>query len=122
MTEDFNFLMDYFHGGTPPCPHCFTDRPYWVSTRECYKCRACGRQYSALSGTPFARRKTPIRNLANFVRAWVKAGEQMTAAEAQRTLEFSDYKSGWATVQAMRAWQGSKGFPKPAPQNSGAME
>ncbi len=39
------------------CPDCGCAEPYFITTRRKWKCRACGKGFSATSGTIFASRK-----------------------------------------------------------------
>src|SRR5436309_13230971 len=72
----YKFLEDMRWNGEPVCPHCGADRPYFLnpenrvsrrtrtggeSQRRVWKCRACRKQFSVLTGTIFHGSKIPIR-------------------------------------------------------------
>ncbi|MGD9730332.1 MAG: transposase [Bradyrhizobium sp.] len=48
--------------GAPLCPKCDAERPYFLSTRNKWRCRLCGHHFSLLSGTILASGKMPLRN------------------------------------------------------------
>jgi transposase-like protein len=49
--------------GEPICPRCQCGAVYKYETRKLWKCKACSHQFSVTSGTIFASRKMPIRDI-----------------------------------------------------------
>ena len=49
--------------GQPVCPKCGCLESYAITTRKLWKCAGCLTQFSVKSGTIFASRKLPIRDL-----------------------------------------------------------
>lgn len=48
--------------GEPVCPDCGCLGCYEYASRPIFKCKGCGKQFSATSGTIFASRKLTIRD------------------------------------------------------------
>mgnify|MGYP001166151081 FL=1 len=64
----------------PTCPHCHDDAPYkWGSMngRQRYRCRACRKTFTSLSGTPLARLRMAER--------WLTYAELMMASMTLRS-------------------------------------
>src|SRR5688500_7541273 len=53
----FTAIRSAENGGEAFCPFCGCTDPYVIATRRKWKCRGCGKQFSATSGTIFASRK-----------------------------------------------------------------
>ncbi len=49
--------------GEPYCPHCGCAEVYAYTARRSFKCKGCARQFSVTSGTIFANRKLPVRDM-----------------------------------------------------------
>ena len=58
--EAFAAIRFAENGGEAFCPDCGCADPYFITTRRKWKCRACGKQFSATSGTICAFRAHPI--------------------------------------------------------------
>src|SRR5207302_11197777 len=95
--DAYKFLEDLRWHGEPVCAHCGADRPYYLkprdgerrtrtgsgSQRRVWKCRACRKQFSVLTGTIFHGTKIPVRS-------WVfrdlrKCARQRTASAPARS-------------------------------------
>ncbi len=50
-------------------PRCQCAAVYKYETRKLWKCKACNHQFSVTSGTIFASRKLPIRDILAAVRS-----------------------------------------------------
>src|SRR6185437_17166104 len=74
--DAYKFLEDMRWNGQPVCPHCGGAEPYFLtpkngetrattrgtqSERRVWKCRACRKQFSVLTGTIFHGTKIPVR-------------------------------------------------------------
>ncbi|WP_138513387.1 transposase [Maricaulis alexandrii] len=53
------------NGGKPKCPECGSEDPYYIKSRCSFRCRRpnCGKNFSLTAGTPFHRRKKPLRDI-----------------------------------------------------------
>lgn len=58
------------NGGEAFCPDCGCTEPYFIATRRKWKCRACGKQFSATSGTIFASCKMAFVDLLAAICIW----------------------------------------------------
>jgi transposase-like protein len=72
LTEDeayaaFKAFRFCENGGRPFCVKCGCDAINHYRCRPIYKCKSCGAQFSATSGTPWANRKLPFRKLMYLV-------------------------------------------------------
>jgi transposase-like protein len=63
------------NGGEPFCPACGCCDPYTIPTRRKWKCRACGGQFSATSGTIFASRKMAFVDLLAAISIFVNCAK-----------------------------------------------
>lgn len=62
--KDLFMELQWGKKGHQCCPHCATlDKHYYVSTRDKYKCRHCGKQFSLTSNTIFAYHKLSLKKL-----------------------------------------------------------
>jgi len=58
----FRALRWHETGGEPVCPACGCVACYEYRTRQLFKCKGCGKQFSVTSGTTFHGRKLPMRD------------------------------------------------------------
>jgi transposase-like protein len=92
-------LMRWPHtAGRPVCPWCEAQRPYHL-TADRFRCRACMRDFTVRTGTPFAGAKKP---LSFYLRALSMFQCGMSTLLAARLLKV-DYKSVWNWRQYFRA-------------------
>lgn len=68
-------------GGRPFCPHCECDAVYVFRCRDLFKCKACLRQFSPTSGTPWAYKKLTYWKLIFLVASFCKPANGMSAIE-----------------------------------------
>ena len=89
--------------GKPFCPRCGHREVYTISTRQKWKCKArnCQRQFSATSGTSFASRKLPFRDLLLLVAHFANALKGITAIRLKQELEVS-YKAAFVRLHKLR--------------------
>ena len=77
--------------GAPKCPSCQSREFYALDSRRTRKCRACGKQYSLLSGTALSHSKVPLRRL---LMSMVLFCDGVPAREAGRIVGGND-KAAW---------------------------
>ena len=58
----------------PPCPRCGGCHPYHFSSRDRFKCRSCGHQYTVASSGRFRCNKLPLRTINEIAEA-LRSGE-----------------------------------------------
>jgi transposase-like protein len=101
--------------GTPVCPHCGNDRVYFltakgegrktrtgkVSERRLWKCGACRKQFSALTGTIFHGTKVELRIWLAVVVEMCANKNGMAAREIERKYGVSP-KTAWFMAHRIR--------------------
>jgi transposase-like protein len=97
--------------GVPFCPHCQTPNAYRLvinrrtkggaTPTPLYKCRACRKQFSATSGTIFARRKMAIRDILYALMVFANAVSGEAALRLRRSLGCS-YKTAFVLEGKLR--------------------
>lgn len=73
-------------GGKPYCPRCGCAALYTYATRALWKCKACNHQFSVTSGTIFASRKMPVREILVAIALFCNAAKGMSALQLSRDL------------------------------------
>jgi len=89
------------NGGAPFCPECGCTDPYFITTRRKWKCRACGKGFSATSGTIFASRKMAFVDLLAAICIWVNAAKGISALQLSRDLD-CQYKTAFVLAHKLR--------------------
>jgi transposase-like protein len=89
------------NGGEAFCPDCGTTDPYTITSRRKWKCRACGKQFSATSGTIFASRKMAFVDLLAAICIWVNAAKGISALQLSRDLD-CQYKTAFVLAHKLR--------------------
>ena len=89
------------NAGEPYCPDCGCCDPYFVSTRRKWKCRACGKNFSATSGTIFASRKMAFVDLLAAICIFVNAAKGISALQLSRDLD-CQYKTAFVLAHKLR--------------------
>jgi transposase-like protein len=72
------------------CPRCQDKKVQKIATRQTWRCRGCGRQFSAKTGTTFENSHLPLS-------LWLKAiefGAQISTHELARALGITQ-KTAW---------------------------
>ena len=87
--------------GAPVCPRCDCAAIYSYATRKLWKCKACSHQFSVTSGTIFASRKMPIRNILLAVAIFVNGAKGHSALQLSRDLD-CQYKSAYVLAHKIR--------------------
>ena len=106
MTDDeafalFSRIRFSENGGDPFCPACGCCDPYFISTRRKWKCKACGRNFSATSGTIFASRKMAFVDLLAAICIFVNAAKGISALQLSRDLD-CQYKTAYVLAHKLR--------------------
>jgi transposase-like protein len=114
--DAYKFLEEMRWNGEPVCPHCATERPYFLnpenrlsrrtrtgseSQRRVWKCRACRKQFSVLSGTIFHGTKIPVRTWVLVVFEMASSKNGVAAREIERKYGLTP-KSAWFMMHRIR--------------------
>jgi transposase-like protein len=89
------------NGGEPFCPACGCTEPYAIPTRNKWKCRDCGKQFSATSGTIFASRKMAFVDLLAAICIWSNCAKGISALQLSRDLD-CQYKTAFILSHKLR--------------------
>src|SRR3954447_5047013 len=116
--DAYAFLEQLRWDGTPVCPHCGErDRkPYFLnpqngstrktrtgsaSARRVWKCAACRKQFSVLTGTIFHGTKVPVRTWLLIVFEMCASKNGVSPREIERKYELTP-KSAWFALHRIR--------------------
>lgn len=103
-TECLEWLINARWGGrdTIACPHCGTTcRHYWRPRERRWKCAGCDSAFSVTSGTVFANRKLPLRDLIAGCLMWVNSASGQPALELKRHLNVT-YNTAFTLEHKLR--------------------
>jgi transposase-like protein len=89
------------NGGAPFCPRCQCAAVYTYAARRIWKCKACNHQFSVTSGTIFASRKLPIRDLLAATAIFVNAAKGISALQLGRDLDVQ-YRTAFVLAHKLR--------------------
>lgn len=68
-----------------PCVHCGTvDVHYWSKEQLRWKCKCCGKRFSATSGTGLADHKLPLKKIFQIALSWSNGASGMPALQLRR--------------------------------------
>ena len=87
--------------GEPYCPKCGCDDLYTITTRKLWKCKGCASQFSVTSGTIFASRKLPIRDILAAIATFVNGAKGYAALQLSRDLDVQ-YKTAFVLSHKIR--------------------
>jgi len=87
--------------GEPFCPKCGCTALYDITTRKLWKCKACCAQFSVTSGTIFASRKLPIRDILAAIAIFTNGAKGYAALQLSRDLDVQ-YKTAWVMAHKIR--------------------
>lgn len=79
-------------GGRPFCPKCECDAVYVFRCRDLFKCKACQRQFSPTSGTPWAYKKLSYWKIIFLVARFCERADGVSAFELSDSSNLS-YKT-----------------------------
>jgi transposase-like protein len=87
--------------GEPVCPECGCCESYDLKTRQVYKCRGCGKQFSITSGTIFHGRKLAVRDILAAIAIFINGAKGYSALQLSRDLSV-DYKTAFVMLHKFR--------------------
>lgn len=87
--------------GEPVCPVCGCCDSYDLKTRQVYKCKGCGKQYSITSGTIFHSRKLAVRDILAAIAIFINGAKGYSALQLSRDLSV-DYKTAFVMLHKVR--------------------
>lgn len=87
--------------GEPVCPVCGCCDSYDLATRQVYKCKGCGKQFSITSGTIFHSRKLAVRDILAAIAVFINGAKGYSALQLSRDLSV-DYKTAFVMLHKVR--------------------
>lgn len=93
--------------GEAYCPHCGCVAVYEYKTRRIFKCQGCMKQFSVTSGTIFASRKLPIRDILAAIAIFVNGAKGYSALQLSRDLDIQ-YKTAFVLAHKLREALGAE--------------
>lgn len=87
--------------GEPVCSKCGCVEAYEIATRQIFKCKGCLAQYSVTSGTIFASRKLPVRDILAAIAIFVNGAKGYSALQLSRDLDVQ-YKTAFVMAHKLR--------------------
>lgn len=87
--------------GEPYCPRCGCVAVYGYTTRRLWKCKGCGHQFSATSGTIFAGRKLAMRDYLLAIAIFCNGAKGVSALQLSRDLDVQ-YKTAFVLAHKLR--------------------
>ncbi|MBA3449532.1 MAG: IS1595 family transposase [Pseudaminobacter sp.] len=87
--------------GEPVCAECGCCDSYDLKTRQVFKCKGCGKQYSITSGTIFASRKLAVRDILAAIAIFINGAKGYSALQLSRDLSV-DYKTAFVMLHKVR--------------------
>ena len=87
--------------GEAVCPRCSCSATYTYKARKLWKCKACSHQFSVTSGTIFASRKMPIRDILLAIAIFVNGAKGHSALQLSRDLD-CQYKTAFVLAHKIR--------------------
>jgi len=104
--------------GNPTCPKCGVVEVYEYKTRRIFRCKGCTAQFSVTSGTIFASRKLPHRDLLAAIAIFVNGAKGISALQLSRDLDVQ-YKTAFVLAHKLREAMAAE---LPARKLSGTVE
>jgi len=87
--------------GEPYCGKCGCAEIYNFTARRLFKCKACGVQFTVTSGTIFASRKMPLRDILGAIAIFVNGAKGHSALQLSRDLD-CQYKTAFVLLHKLR--------------------
>lgn len=87
--------------GEPYCGKCGCTETYSFKARRLFKCKACAAQFTVTSGTIFASRKMPLRDILGAVAIFVNGAKGHSALQLSRDLD-CQYKTAFVLLHKLR--------------------
>ena len=89
------------NGGEAYCPKCGCVTVYAYKTRNLWKCKACNHMFSVTSGTLFASRKMPVRDILMAIAIFANGAKGHSALQLSRDLD-CQYKTAYVLAHKIR--------------------
>ncbi|MCU1465627.1 MAG: putative transposase for insertion sequence element [Actinomycetia bacterium] len=115
--DAYEFMEEMRWAGQPVCPHCGSVREHYfltpkaeagratrrgkVSERRVWKCAACRRQFSVLTGTVMHSSKIPVKTWLFVIVEICSSKNGVSAREIQRKYELTP-KTAWHMLHRLR--------------------
>ncbi|WP_442916086.1 IS1595 family transposase [Lichenihabitans sp. Uapishka_5] len=99
--ETFRLVRWSATQGEAVCPRCECAAVYTYKARKLWKCKACNHQFSVTSGTIFASRKLPIRDILLAIAIFVNGAKGHSALQLSRDLDVQ-YKTAFVLSHKIR--------------------
>ena len=99
--EAFKSLRWSDNEGAPVCPRCGSVTIYELSDNRRFKCADCAHKFSVTSGTIFASRKLPLRDILAAIAIFVNGAKGYAALQLSRDLDVQ-YKTAWVMSHKIR--------------------
>ena len=87
--------------GKPVCPRCACAAVYQYKGRRIFKCKGCFKQFSVTTGTIFASRKLPLRDILAAIAIFVNGAKGHSALQLSRDLD-CQYKTAFVLSHKIR--------------------
>jgi transposase-like protein len=87
--------------GEPVCPVCGTLDHWRLENQNRWKCKSCHKQFSVTSGTIFAYRKMPLRDILTGIRTFILNAKGNSAIALSKELG-CDYKTAFVMQHKLR--------------------
>jgi len=112
----YRLLEELRWGDRPVCPHCGSARPPYflkpqhggratrtgrLTRRRVWKCAACRKQFSALTGTVLQGTKIPVRTWIRVVSEMATSSGGLSARDIERRYGLTA-KTAWSMVSRLR--------------------
>ena len=106
MTEEeardtFRRIRWHERDGKPFCERCGCVELWAYGKRHLWRCKGCDYQFSVTSGTIFASRKMPIRDILAAIAIFVNGAKGHSALQLSRDLDYQ-YKSAYVLAHKLR--------------------
>ncbi len=89
------------NGGEPGCPKCGCVDVYKYESRRIFKCKGCGAQFSATSGTIFASRKLSYQDTLAAIAVFTNGAKGHSALQLSRDLDVQ-YRTAFVMQHKLR--------------------
>lgn len=99
--ETFKAIRWAATDGDPVCAKCGCLDTYAITTRRLWKCKGCLAQFSVTSGTIFASRKLPIRDILAAIAIFTNGAKGHSALQLSRDLDVQ-YKTAFVLSHKIR--------------------
>jgi len=99
--ETFKAVRWADNGGKAACAKCGSVEVYEYKSRRIFKCKGCTAQFSVTSGTIFASRKMPVRDLLAAIAIFVNGAKGHSALQLSRDLD-CQYKTAFVLAHKLR--------------------